>query len=124
MPPFVQDTDVIEDQLYMEQLLEWLGLITLESPRTTSTDTIDSYLCRYALPEAFDSENAPEQNLVHVRWHGFTSHNFARHIWLIMRAATTGKSDSWFSLSGKAFGGISFTTLCHDGQNVLLWECD
>jgi ribonuclease P/MRP protein subunit RPP40 len=127
-PPFVHnDEDTIHDPLYEEQLLEWLGLITLNSPRVIQSDSIDSYLCRYVPPEAFDPEDkfAPKpQSLVHLRWHGFASSIFVRHLWLILRTALREKGGAWISLGASTFEGTGFTTLCYDGKNVLVWERD
>ncbi|KIW06679.1 uncharacterized protein PV09_02384 [Verruconis gallopava] len=127
VPPFVYDEEAIRDALYEEQLLEWLGMVMLESPRISQKDTIDSYLCKYTLPEEFvqtEESARQEQEVVHVRWHGFTSAAFLRHVWLTLRAATAEKSELWFSVGASTFDGTSFTLLCNDGRNVMLWECD
>ena len=126
VPPFIHDEETIKDSLYEEQLLEWLGLVSLDSTRVSKSDTIDSYLCKYSPPEAFESNglDGTAQEVVHLRWHGFGSAVFVRHVWLILRAAAKERDGTWFSLGGKTFEGTSFTTLCHDGQSVLLWECD
>lgn len=139
VPPFVHSQETIQDQLYEEQLLEWLGLVTLGSPRISEHESIDSYLCKYTLPEAFEDENKRPQSLIHIRWHGFGSAIFLRHIWLILRHATRERDDSWyaaerktlddkgvtwFSLSAKTFEDTSFMALCYDHKSVMLWESD
>jgi ribonuclease P/MRP protein subunit RPP40 len=139
VPPFVHDEQTLQDQLYEEQLLEWLGLVTLSSPRISECENIDRYLCKYALPEAFEDESKKPQSLVHIRWHGFASNIFIRHIWLILSHATRERDDpwyaaerkgldekgvTWFSLSARTFEDTSFTALCNDHKSVLLWECD
>jgi len=127
VPPFVNDEETVHDPLYEEQLFEWLGLVALNSPRISQSDTVDSYLCRYALPDAFDAMEDSAlntQSIVHLRWHGFASSIFVRHLWIIMRMALKEKSNSWFSLGASTFEGTSFTTLCYDGKSVMLWECD
>jgi ribonuclease P/MRP protein subunit RPP40 len=127
VPPFVREEEAAHDPLYEEQLLEWIGLVTLGSTRIGQIDTIDSYLCRYALPEAFepDDKSVPQaQNLVQLRWHGFASALFVRHIWLILRTAIAENADQWFALSANALDNTSFTVLCHDGESLMLWECD
>lgn len=121
----MSDEDAIQDPLYEEQLLEWLGLVTLNSSRINISDNADSYICKYAPPEAVeDDDNDAVFAVKHLRWHGFASSTFIRHLWLILRAGTKDQDKLWFSLGGKTFAGTSFTVLCHDGQSVLLWECD
>lgn len=49
------------------ELTEWLGLITLGSPRILSGDRIDPYLSRYAVPEG----STESESLRTVKWEGF-----------------------------------------------------
>src|ERR1700743_701564 len=52
--PFVPSTDSLREQMYQEQLLEWVGLTLIKSKRILEDDKVDPYICRYHLPEAFD----------------------------------------------------------------------
>ena len=56
-------------------ILEWLGMLTLRSPRINSGDDIDPYLSRYAVPNSRNPDDsgaaAVAGNMVSVRWHGF-----------------------------------------------------
>ncbi|KAF2430528.1 hypothetical protein EJ08DRAFT_697272 [Tothia fuscella] len=121
--PIINHADVISDSLYEEQLLEWIGLVNINSPRIRSDDTIDRYLCRYDLPEALDTDDTSErepQNLVHLRWHGFAHSTFILKNWLTPKAALREK---WFAMSVSGFDERAYTILCSGGRNVLLWEC-
>lgn len=122
--PFdVDNKERIADPIYEEELLEWIGLATMDSPRITLKDDIDRFLCRYDLPEAFSEEDradAMPQNLAHLRWHGFASAKFVRDIWLVVRAAG---AKNWFAMSASTFEDDSYTILCPGDRDVLLWEC-
>jgi ribonuclease P/MRP protein subunit RPP40 len=122
--PFdVDHKDIIADPVYEEELLEWIGLATMDSPRIGNKDDIDRFLCRYDLSESFsaeDQEEAIPQNLVRLRWHGFASAKFVREIWLAARAAGEKK---WFAMSVSTFEDESYTVLCPGDRDVLLWEC-
>jgi ribonuclease P/MRP protein subunit RPP40 len=120
--PIINSEESISDPMYEEQLLEWLGMVSLESPRLRP-GSIDRYLCRYDLPEEFESEDmaalAP-QNLVRLRWHGFAPSKFILNTWLIPKAAL---KEHWFALSASTFADTSYSIFCSGGRNVLLWEC-
>jgi len=108
--------------MYEEQLLEWIGMVNMDSPRLRP-NSIDRYLCRYDLPEAFDTDDSialKSQNLVRISWHGFASAKFVLQAWLIPKAAL---GDYWFAMSASTFGDTSYTILCAGGRDVLLWEC-
>lgn len=54
---------------YCNGISEWLGLVSLGSPRVLAGDEIDSYLSRYAVPRAQDE--AEIVDLAVVKWTGF-----------------------------------------------------
>lgn len=122
--PFVVDNkEIIADPTYEEELLEWIGLATMDSPRIRSKDDTDRFLCRYDLPEGFpteDQEDAMPQTLIHLRWHGFASAKFVRELWLDAKAVGARK---WFALSASTFAAEMYTVLCPGDRDVLLWEC-
>ncbi|KAJ8061150.1 hypothetical protein OCU04_010225 [Sclerotinia nivalis] len=70
---------------------EWLSLISLESPRVNSTDSIDTFLSRYDPP--IGSDEAEE--LVKVTWTGFISPSWAHSTFI--QALLTAPKDSWLS---------------------------
>ena len=49
------------------EIQEWLGLVSIDSPRIRADDSIDPYLSRYDVP---DREECKELNLVKVTWRG------------------------------------------------------
>lgn len=117
----------MHDPIYEEQLFEWIGLSVLDSARISTSDNIDKYLCRYALPDAISLDEpykSERQTMVHIRWHGFASTPFMQHIWLVLKVAVAEKSDSWFALTAITFEKSTFTVCCPDAQRLLLWECE
>lgn len=48
------------------ELIEWLGLVVLESPRVLRSDSIDPHLSRYSAPEG----SAEIQSLRIIKWQG------------------------------------------------------
>lgn len=126
-PPFVNEEDATRDPLYEEQLLEWIGLVVLDSSRVIQSDEVDSYLCRYAPPETYepaDDDTIRSDDLVHLKWHGFMPATYVRYLWLQLRTAMTEETTHWFSLTANTFERTSFTVLCHEPQSLMLWECD
>lgn len=53
---------------YLEEIQEWLGLVSLDSPCLYSDNPMDPYLCRYKLPEY---ESCKKINLIKLSWKGF-----------------------------------------------------
>ena len=122
--PLVDAAETIGDALYEEQLLEWVGLALLKSPRITLHDNIDPYLCRYELPEAAgsrgDNKDPDEsQKLHHLQWRGLISSRFVMKLLLETKKDLKG---GWFALNVAAFGGASYTLLCLEGSETLLWD--
>ncbi|KAF2264476.1 hypothetical protein CC78DRAFT_494908 [Lojkania enalia] len=130
-------------QLYEQEnslaLVEWLHLISLESPRIRSDDKIDSFLSRYEVPN-FGS-GASTKNMVHVRWNGFIPPNFVQSLFLLVskhglkvaKAEQDGEGGTknqqegrWFAMTAKAFAGYGgcYTTVQFAGRETLTWECD
>ena len=60
-------------------ILEWLGLVSLQSPRIQSHDKIDPYLSRYSVPEA---DSAQRASIVTVKWNGFLPGNWVRRLFV------------------------------------------
>jgi ribonucleases P/MRP protein subunit RPP40 len=57
----------VED--YCNEVSEWLGLVSLQSPRIAVDDKIDPYLSRYAVPQS-ESQQPQSTALVSLRWQG------------------------------------------------------
>ncbi|KAI9674758.1 MAG: hypothetical protein M1817_001662 [Caeruleum heppii] len=66
------DTEAYEEQT--ADLLEWTSLVALGSPRVRSDDSIDSFLCRYKIPDQhLDGRSALDDKsitMVRTRWQG------------------------------------------------------
>ncbi|KAI9886430.1 MAG: hypothetical protein M1823_001748 [Watsoniomyces obsoletus] len=82
-------------------LHEWLGLISLNSPRIRKDDTIDPFLARYAVP---DASTASTTTLVKIRWNGFIPATWVSGIWRqTLFAIRASASTHWFAMSAQAF---------------------
>lgn len=105
-------------------LLEWLQLVRLDSPRVRVDDSIDSVLCRYSPPELVRSgEDGPQTStveLVKLRWRGFIPAGFATTIFSIAIRAV---GDQWFAMSAESFDRRSYTVLKDQGH-AITWDCE
>ena len=70
-----------EHQEDAADLLEWLSLVPMDSPRIVSGDAVDPYLSRYAVPY---EDEAVSQNLVSVRWRGFITAQWMQGLFAAM----------------------------------------
>jgi ribonuclease P/MRP protein subunit RPP40 len=123
--PLTQSHNALADMDYQEELLEWLGLVLIGSPRISKGDKVDPYLCRYELPQSFLSENRTVSPLpevvVHLRWRGLLPSAFVLKIlWTVKE----GQAGSWFALNGVSFEGNAYTILFGKEAEVLVWELD
>lgn len=116
--PTFPDAMSDEDQEESTELLEWLSLAMIDSPRIRESDTIDPYLCRYQVPSSGSGEPAKPADLVAYKWHGFMPTDFATKILL---AAMKASQDTWFAMSGETFDGKAYTVLKYDGK-VMKWR--
>lgn len=64
---------------YCNDILEWLSLISLDSPRISTNDTIDPYLSRYAVPQ---QEFAKSSATVSVKWRGLIPSQWIIHLFI------------------------------------------
>jgi len=124
--PLIDAARVIADATYEEQLLEWLGLVLLKSPRIEMWDKVDPYLCRYELPEAVESNDSSRYSkeshkLHHFQWRGLNSSGFVAQLLIEMQKHA---KQSWFALNIAAFGGASYTLLCLRGSETLVWHIE
>ncbi|KAL6703272.1 hypothetical protein ACN47E_010060 [Coniothyrium glycines] len=127
-------------------LLEYLHMLSLESPRLHVDDAIDPHLSRYEVPDL--GSGIGSGNIVHIRWTGFLSPVFVRQIFLNVRtsvfkskAKIQGESDmgvgkensmeeqaaedQWFAMSAHGFGGQSSWTLMQFARReTLVWEAE
>lgn len=61
---------------------EWLGLVVLGSPRVQEDDVVDSYLCRYVVP---DDEPAVISGVILIHWSGLIPASWIRQLLLELR---------------------------------------
>lgn len=59
------------------ELSEWLAMVSIDSPRVSAEDNMDSYLSRYCVP---DAERAKPSNLVSLKWHGLAPSKWTIHL--------------------------------------------
>lgn len=137
-------------QLYSDEnavhLLEYLHMISLDSPRLQSNDNIDPYLSRYEIPDL--GNVLVPRNMIRLRWIGFIPPAFACDVFLSVRSLifksktkVSGSKDvtmdeesmwedqereaRWFGLSAPAFGGNASWTIMQFGRkDTLLWETE
>ena len=108
-----------DDQEDAIEMLEWLSLTMLGSPRVQQSDEMDSYLSRYRVSLSGSGEQfAKIEDVVVLRWHGFIPSTFATKILL---AAMKASQDTWFAINGETFDGRAYTALKHDGK-VMAWK--
>lgn len=78
VPPMSQ----AEDKEWVDEaqaLLEWLALLSLDSPRVSHEDSIDPFLSRYEVP---DFNNAEPTGVIRVRWQGLLPAQWVTNLWL------------------------------------------
>lgn len=106
------------------ETLEWLSLVSLESPRINSDDKVDSFLSRYRPPES----SSTVETLVKVTWEGFLAPSWAHKT--LIEALASAPQGAWFSLYVGGFSeewsgdGRNCTILKVPGapNEYLLWE--
>ncbi|KAF1944540.1 hypothetical protein EJ02DRAFT_94956 [Clathrospora elynae] len=127
-------------------LLEWLHMLSLESPRIGEGDRIDPHLSRYEVPNL--GNGVISKTMVCVRWKGFIPPAFVRDLFIMVRGQgikgksrdngmhdvemegntileADGKEERWFAMSAQAFGGKNaWTVMQFAGQETLVWEIE
>lgn len=134
------------EQVYGEDeamsLLEWVNLLSLNSPRVRAKDNIDSHLSRYEVPDLGDGVEA--RDVVCVRWKGFMPPAFVRDVFLSTRkdalkskvrangtqdmevdGEEDTKEEAWFAMSAQGFAGKkSWTVMQFEGKETLTWQVE
>ena len=59
------------------ELLEWIGMLALRSPRIQPGSSVDPFLCRYVVP---GHDEASVRQLVCLKWRGFMPAEFVRNL--------------------------------------------
>lgn len=130
--------------LYQEEdslsLLEYIHMLSLNSPRLNAADDIDPHLSRYEVPDF--GQGTVSRNMVCVRWRGFISPAFTQDLFLAVKRlgfkSKSGKDgegdvvmeedvndESWFAMSAQGFGGKkAWTIMQFSGRETLAWETE
>lgn len=127
------------------EILEWLSLAALGSPRILEADRIDPVLSRYAVPttsspqmEAGDDDmdldhsthGTSVQDLVRLRWRGLIPAQYSLRLFLaLLKAAgasngannSSQQTQNWASITGATFTGDTWTILISK-DHCLVWE--
>ena len=104
------------------ELLEWISVACIRSPRIMVGDDVDSYVSRYQGPdfrkEGSEESRSSTQNLFHLHWHGLLPSKFVLQIYL---ATLKVSGDGWFALTASGFNGSTYTVL-QDQNRTMTWE--
>lgn len=119
--PYFPQTFGQDDQETASQLLEWLAMVAVHSPRILVNDTIDAYISKYTIPVFTNKPGARSssvQDLVRLRWHSMLSSKRVLHTYL---AALKASGTGWFVLRASDFEGSMYTIL-QDHKHTMTWE--
>lgn len=122
--PLADAEEVVVDPTFEEQLLEWLGLVLLSSPRVRANDEIDPYLCRYNLPGIQDTKENHDmmvQTLYHMQWKGLVPSSFILHMFLEIKKVS---KKEWFALNASTFGGSGYVIVCRSEREAFTWDLE
>ena len=120
-----------EDYTYVADVEEWISLVAMQSPRVQANDSVDPYLCRYAIPDCdittMDGQPVNIRDLVLLRWHGFLPSHFVIRVLLAARKVSS-KQHQWATLTvhgfhDKTLTGMKLSDTIEDGKDAYLeWQ--
>lgn len=132
----VGDLLQLREQEDAMELLEWIHLLSISSPRLRASDKIDPFLSKYEVP-GFGQELV-KRDIVRVRWRGFVPPQFVREMFLAVRkeglkvskgdhdgegGTQAEKEERWFAMNVKGFGeNESYTVMQWAGRETVCWE--
>ncbi|KAE8152143.1 ribonuclease P 40kDa subunit-domain-containing protein [Aspergillus avenaceus] len=139
VPPFALWESTPEQELRdnCDEISEWLAMVSLGSPRVSSTDDIDPYLSRYSVPDASEAKPA---DIVSLKWRGLIPPKWVMGLFYhLLRETGKSSESSWFGISAGALGkeavegkdGYMVMVLPSDGaegdadkssQSAVCWE--
>ncbi|KAI5249924.1 hypothetical protein E4T43_00384 [Aureobasidium subglaciale] len=119
-PHWPKDMDKKAQDDVME-VLEWLTLAAVDSPRIRQGDLVDEIISRYELPE----ESSP-QDITKTTFRGFLPANFVADTFA--KAVITSQGE-WFAVLVQGFGGIGeqgkkFVVLKTEDRRALSWDLE
>jgi ribonuclease P/MRP protein subunit RPP40 len=132
----VDDLPRLYEQEESLELLEWLDMVSLDSPRIREGDRIDPFLSRYEVPDF--GKGVEVRDMVRVRWRGFIPPLFVRELFLAVRkeglkvgrdehdgegGTMMGEEKRWFAMSAQGFEeSEGYTVMQWAGRETLCWE--
>ncbi|OJD37804.1 ribonuclease p 40kda subunit [Diplodia corticola] len=130
VPALTSSADLCDPE-YSTEVLEWLGMVSLESPRINASDDIDSFLSRYEVPMPYRSDGDADvpatEDLTRLRWRGLIPPAFLLRLWMTARRGVAGGSvgaqRAWMAMTVAGFEGETYTMLGIGSRDVLSWEC-
>lgn len=114
--PVFPDELLEKDYADAAELLEWISLALLGSPRVLKDDAVDSVLSRYSVPAASGEPSA--ENLVRLSWEGLVPSKFAQQVFLCVLKAC---GSQWAAVGAAAFSGEAYTVLVANGH-CTTWQ--
>ena len=127
--PDVLGTGVGMEQMDEEEwweLVEWLDLVALGSPRVGVGNRVDPYISRYSVPV-----HATKGNLGLVKWEGLLSSEWMTKLLIeIIKLSRVHKSKEWVALSAtghqtEALGGADgYTIVLQPSEKALVGDKD
>ena len=119
--PHFPDTVKQDDHVQVTELLEWLNLMTVLSPRLQNDDSMDAYLSRYRVPNFSKQIGGPvtsTETVSRFRWRGFIPGTSTNKILLATLKAC---GNDWFAMSASSFDGHGYAILTLEHQ-TMTWE--
>ncbi|KAH8727666.1 ribonuclease P 40kDa subunit-domain-containing protein [Phaeosphaeriaceae sp. PMI808] len=122
------------DEGLLLDILEYVHLLSLASPRVLATDGgVSRDVARYEVPDL--GRGRAVGGFVRVRWEGFVVGAFVREVFLAGRGGSGDDADGdvdmaegegieWFSLSAQEFGdGTGWTVMQFANGESWTWDC-
>ncbi|THW75013.1 hypothetical protein D6D19_04373 [Aureobasidium pullulans] len=124
IPPFpTDDADVSKsNQDDVTELLEWLSLAAISSPRIEQGDLVDEIISRYSVPNTSTSATSTTQTLTKITYTGFLPNTVIADIFAKL---VIGPNKSWFAILVQGFDGDKGVVVLktQDGR-ALCWDLE
>lgn len=122
IPPFpADDTDISKsNQDDVTDLLEWLSLAAISSPRIEQGDLVDEIISRYSVPNT--PATSTTQTLTKITYIGFIPNTVVANIFAKLVIAA---NKSWFAILVQGFDGDKgVVVLKTQDQRALCWDLE
>lgn len=124
IPPFpAHDADISKsNQDDVTELLEWLSLAAISSPRIEQGDLVDEIISRYSVPNTSTSATSTIQTLTKITYTGFIPSSTIADIFAKVVIAA---NKSWFAILVQGFDGDKgVVVLKTQDQRALCWDLE